>query len=158
MKFRCAGINTGNINGIGLSYEIFFSGCQHNCSGCQNPELQNFSYGTEIDTEDILCQLEKYHDFYDSIVFTGGDPVFQSTPLYTLASKFDLPIILYTGFLYEELPKHIRNAMDFIIDGPYIQELKTSGFPSSSNQRIWQSGKLINRDFRKNYNANTNNI
>jgi len=36
------------------------------------------------------------------------------------------------------------------VDGPYIQELKTSGFPASSNQRIWQSGKLTNQDFRKN--------
>jgi anaerobic ribonucleoside-triphosphate reductase activating protein len=158
MKFRCAGTSIGTINGIGISYEIFFSGCRHNCPDCQNLDLQDFSYGTEIDTDDILYHLEKYRDFYSSVVFTGGDPVYQPIPLYTLASKCNLPTILYTGFLYEDLPECIRNVMDFIVDGPYIQELKTDGFPASSNQRIWQSGKLINQDFRKNYYANTNNI
>ena len=52
----------------------------------------------------------------------------------------------------------IRDVMDFVIDGTYKQELQTSGFPATSNQRIWHNGKIIHKDFRKNYNANTNNF
>mgnify|MGYP001159339829 CR=1 FL=1 len=158
MKFRCAGTNVGTINGLGISYEVFFSGCRHACPGCQNPELQDFSYGHDLDTNDILSHLERYQDFYDSVVFTGGDPVYQPIALYTLATNCKLPTILYTGFLYEEIPDNIKEAIDIIVDGPYIQELKTSGFPASNNQRIWDHGKLTNQDFRKNNNAHTNNI
>ena len=150
MKFQCAGTTTGTINGIGLSYDIFFSGCRHDCSGCHNPELQDFSYGTLVDTKDIMKHLEQYCGFYNSVVFTGGDPCYQPKSLYNLAVNCNnLPSILYTGFLYEDIPDYLKDSIDIIIDGPYIQELKTARFPASSNQRIWQSGKLTNQDFRK---------
>lgn len=153
MQFRCAGTSTGTVNGIGISFEIFFSGCRHDCVGCQNSDLQNFSYGYDLDTNDILEHLEQYSSFYNSIVFTGGDPVYQPKSLYTLANKCKLPSILYTGFLYEEIPNYLKDSIDIIIDGPYIQELKTFGFPASSNQRIWYSKKLTNKDFRMDNNT-----
>lgn len=169
MKFRCAGINTGIINGIGISYEIFFSGCYHDCPGCQNPDLQDFSYGTEIDTNDILYHLERYLGFYNSVVFTGGDPVYQPIPLYTLASKCKLPSVLYTGFHFEDIPENIRNVMTIIVDGLYIQELKTDGFPASRNQNIYINTDRITKEQLRifmsshphqeiNYYENTNNI
>lgn len=154
--FRCAGTTTGTVNGIGLSYDIFFAGCSHVCPGCQNPELQDFSYGYDLDTDNILNHLERYSGFYNSIVFTGGDPCYQPIALNTLATNCNLLSILYTGFFYEEIPNYLKDSIDIIIDGPYIQELKTSGFPASSNQRIWKHRKLINKDFRKNNHANTN--
>ena len=149
MNFQCAGITFGTVNGIGISLEIFFSGCKHDCSCCQNPELQNFSYGTRIDTDIVLAHLEKYNDFYNSIVFTGGDPLYQPKALYSIASNCNIPRILYTGFLYEEIPDYIKNVIDVIIDGPYIQELATDGFPASRNQHIWEHNNLTNIDFRK---------
>lgn len=154
--FRCAGISTGTINGIGISCEIFFSGCCHNCPGCQNPELQDFSYGSIVDTNDTLKHIDLYKDFYNSVVFTGGDPVYQPNALYSIASECKLPTILYTGFLFEEIPKYITDLIDIVIDSQYVQELKTNGFPASSNQRIWEYRTLTNKDFRRNYNAYTN--
>jgi len=154
MEFKCAGVTSGTVNGIGLSLEIFFQGCLHDCSGCQNPSLQDFSLGYDYDTDHILTHLEQYPDFYSSVVFTGGDPLYQPIPLYSMATKCKLPTILYSGFYYNEIPDNIKKAMTVIVDGPYIQELATNGFPSSKNQNIWikKNNTFINTniDFRKN--------
>jgi anaerobic ribonucleoside-triphosphate reductase activating protein len=158
MLFRCAGITSGTINGIGISLEVWFQGCKFSCPGCQNPDLQNLDGGQLIDTDVVLEHLNNYKDFYNSIVFLGGEPVLQPKSLNSIITNCNIPSILYTGFLYEELPEDIQNAMDFIVDGTYNQELKINGFPATSNQRIWHNGKIIHKDFRKNYNASTNNI
>ena len=158
MLFRCAGIQSGTVNGIGISLEVWFQGCKFACPGCQNPDLQNLEGGQLIDTNEVLEHLNNYDGFYNSIVFLGGEPVLQPKALYAIAANCSITSILYTGFLYEELPEDIRDVMDFVIDGTYKQELQTSGFPATSNQRIWHNGKIIHKDFRKNYNANTNNF
>jgi len=48
----------------------------------------------------------------------------------------DLPKVLYTGRKYEEIKPELRDLFDIIVDGPYVEELKTGGFPASSNQRV----------------------
>lgn len=149
MLFRCAGIQSGTINGIGISLEVWFQGCKFDCPGCQNPNLQKLDGGQLIDTNNVLEHLNNYIDFYNSIVFLGGEPVLQSKALYSLASNCSIPTILYTGFLYEELTSDIKNVINFVVDGTYKHELKTNGFPASSNQRIWHNGKIIHKDFRK---------
>jgi anaerobic ribonucleoside-triphosphate reductase activating protein len=146
MEFKCAGVTSGTINGIGLSLEIFFQGCLHDCSGCQNPSLQDFSLGYDYDTDHILTHLEQYPDFYSSVVFTGGDPLYQPIPLYSMATKCKLPTILYSGFYYNEIPDNIKRVMTVIIDGPYIQELATNGFPASRNQTIHLNKELLTNE------------
>jgi anaerobic ribonucleoside-triphosphate reductase activating protein len=151
MKFQCAGVASGTVNGIGISLEVFFSGCRHNCIGCQNPELQNFSYGSKIDTNDILQHLEQYNDFYNSVVFLGGEPCSQMDALIQLVENIALPLVLYTGWKYCYLPNYIRNHVNVIVDGLYIEKLKTGNFPASSNQNIYINNILTKTDFRKNF-------
>ena len=77
MLFRCASITSGTINGIGISLEVWFQGCKFECPGCQNPDLQKLDGGQLIDTSEVLEHLNNYNDFYNSIVFLGGEPVLQ---------------------------------------------------------------------------------
>lgn len=71
----------------------------------------------------------------------------------------DTKIYIWTGYLYEELqqkaslyPKlqYILDHADFLIDGPYIQELRdiTLHMMGSSNQRIWdlKQNKVVEFD------------
>ncbi len=146
---RIAGTSTSTIDGIGISFNIFFQGCNHNCIGCQNPTLQNFTNGHDYTTEDILDHLAMYPDFYDSVVFTGGDPAYQPNALYNLATNCKILTVLYTGFYYHEIPEHIRQVITIIIDGPYVQSLATNGFPASSNQQVWIRGHPISTNFQK---------
>lgn len=145
MKFRCAGVTSGTLNGIGLSLEVFFQGCDLKCPNCQNPDLQSFSGGFEYDTDLILSELDKYPDFYQSIVFMGGEPCQQQQALYTMAKNSNLINILYTGHYFSNVPNDIKDVMHIIVDGPYIENLKYN-FPASSNQKVWTNWyKITNK-------------
>jgi anaerobic ribonucleoside-triphosphate reductase activating protein len=138
MKFRCAGITDSMNDAPGkIALDVFFQGCSLGCKGCQNPELQDPNGGFDLDTDEIIDHLEQHKDFYQALVFLGGEPLEQIDALFNLASRSGLYNVLYTGWLHEEIPLDIRMVMNMIIDGPYIEELKTDGFPSSENQRIY---------------------
>lgn len=137
MKFRCAGISDSMNDGKGIALDVFFQGCYLKCPGCHNPELQDFAGGEEIDTDEIISHLNDHKDFYQSLVFLGGEPMEQEEVLYDLASRSGLYNVLYTGRLYEEIPDRIKKVLDMVVDGPYREDLKTDGFPASSNQKIY---------------------
>lgn len=151
MKFKIANIQSGTINGIGISLEIWFQGCKLNCLGCQNPELQDFSSGIYYDTNLLLEHIKTYNNFYNSIVYLGGEPLCQPKALYEIASKSKLPNILYTGYNYSEIPDYIKDVMYVIVAGPYKEEFKIDGFPITANQEIYIDNILTIDDFRKNY-------
>jgi organic radical activating enzyme len=92
--------------------------------------------GDLVDTDDVLAMIDKHKDFYKGTVFTGGDPTFQLDALVELASKIGQGKVLYTGNTYDELPESVRSLFDIIVDGRYIEELKTGGFPASENQIV----------------------
>ena len=99
MLFRCAGITSGTINGIGISLEVWFQGCKFGCPGCQNPDLQNLDGGQLIDTDLVLEHLNNYKDFYNSIVLLGGEPVLQPKALNSIITNCNIPSILYKIYL-----------------------------------------------------------
>ena len=59
------------------------------------------------------------------------------------AKERGLNVVLYTGYLYEQIEKlpnieKLMNYVDWIIDGPFLQEKKSLllKYRGSSNQRI----------------------
>jgi anaerobic ribonucleoside-triphosphate reductase activating protein len=138
--FRCAGLSDSMIDGIGISLDVFFQGCSLRCTGCHNPELHDFGGGFSCDTLDIIKRIEQY-DFYDSIVFVGGEPLEQIDAVRDLAMRSNLCNVLYTGWNIDQIPIDIINSMNMIVAGPYIESLKTGGFPASSNQTIIKRNK-----------------
>lgn len=87
----------------------------------------------------------------------GGEPLCPENEFLTLliikTVKEKLPntlIYIWTGYLYEELKEkegHIKNILeisDYLIDGPYIDELRdvTLEMRGSSNQRIIDLHKI----------------
>jgi anaerobic ribonucleoside-triphosphate reductase activating protein len=137
MIFRCAGITDSMNDGRGVALDVFFQGCSLGCKGCHNPELQDKDGGFELDTDFIIDHLKKHKGFYESIVFLGGEALEQQKALIDIANRVNLYKVLYTGCLYKNIPSEIRSVMDMIVDGPYIEELKTDGFPASENQRVY---------------------
>lgn len=140
-------------NARGLSTVLFVSGCTNNCKGCHNLEAQDFNYGKPFtkEVEDKIIQSLK-NSHVKNLVISGGDPLHPNNieavtnfcERVKIETCFDAKIIVYTGYLMENLwadqkYKKLFALIDKLIDGPYIKELATKqlDYRGSRNQRCW---------------------
>jgi len=126
---------------------IYCCGCPHNCSDCQNKELQSITseFCTQVHVKDI-CKIVKRTEMIESVVYLGGDfGVYlpQYLIISEVAKQRGLYNILYTGFKFEEIDKKFLKYTDVVIDGKYIKKLKQDKFPASKNQKVWLRQKGI---------------
>ena len=136
-------------NGPGVRVSIFMQGCPFHCKNCFNPETWDFEGGKEV-SFDLIKKIIDDNPYADGITLSGGDPLYQidaSTEIAEYAKSKGLDVILYTGFLFEEVLemtkanqrlKDLLNNVDTLIDGPFILEQRhlSLKFRGSSNQRI----------------------
>jgi anaerobic ribonucleoside-triphosphate reductase activating protein len=147
---RIAGfVEESIVDGPGFRIVIFFQGCAHHCYGCHNPETWDFEGGKEV-SFDLIKKIIDDNPYADGITLSGGDPLYQidaSTEIAEYAKSKGLDVILYTGFLFEEVLemtkanqrlKDLLNNVDTLIDGSFILEQRhlSLKFRGSSNQRI----------------------
>jgi len=138
--------------------ELYVSGCNRRCKNCHNPELQNYNYGESINFENLINYLKDREKLFSIISITGGDLLEQKeseAEELILKLKENFPhkeYWLFTGATFEEfvdieeqtgdiLFVWIKKYFDYIKVGPYKEELKQEGFPSSSNQKLLKKGK-----------------
>lgn len=141
------------VNGKGLRVSLFVSGCDINCNGCFNKKSQNFKFGQLFTNNDLNTILNYLNNpAITGLSILGGEPLHPKNinTIYSIVKiiKLTYPnkdIWIWTGYLYEDLiklplNKEIFNLIDVLIDGPFIQELKTktSQWRGSSNQRVIQ--------------------
>ena len=142
-------------NAPGIAVSFYTQGCPHHCPGCFNPETWNFDEGKEFTyetLEQIISGLTS-NGVKRSLCILGGEPLCEQNEFLTLlivkTVKERLPdtkIYIWTGYYYDELMKrnsdsHLKTILslaDYLIDGPYIQNLRDITLPmrGSSNQTI----------------------
>ncbi len=145
------------VDGIGLRYSLYFSGCTHKCKGCHNEYSWNPENGDTV-TYGMLERIAEEinaNTMLDGITISGGDPLFNPEDMIKvlrfLKEKTGKDIWMYTGYTLEQIRKdEKRNAcleyVDVLVDGPFIKQLYTPDlqFKGSSNQRI-----IKKREFKK---------
>lgn len=132
------------VDGPGLRTSIYFAGCKHHCKGCHNPQSWDINGGYPMPIEHILKLIKE--DEFANVTFSGGDCFFQIDGAVELAKRIkeetDKTIWVYTGYTYEKIASdenlsRLLPYIDVLVDGPFIEELKTTEIPfvGSSNQR-----------------------
>lgn len=151
-KIRIAGIIEESIvDGPGIRFVIFFQGCNHGCKGCHNQSTHNLAGGYMIDEKEIISKIIE-NPLLRGVTFSGGEPLLQAEKVKSLIEKIkeqgsNLDLMLYTGFTLEELEsksleeeniRYILENLDYIVDGPFIEEQRdlTLLFRGSKNQRF----------------------
>ena len=140
-------------NGNGMRVTIWFSGCQHNCKGCQNKWLQDYSKGKDFDgsaISEVYRQVAK--PYINGITLSGGDPLYQDEEsLKTLADfvkefKEVFPekdVWLYTGFKLQDIAdgidalticrQEVLKHVDYVVDGKFEIDKKDVRLPFRSS-------------------------
>lgn len=161
ISLRLAGIIRESItDGPGIRFTVFAQGCPHGCDQCHNPQTWDFNGGSLVPVEKVADAVFE-NPMIKGVTFSGGEPFCQAEAFLELAKilkKNNIGIVIYTGYLYEELmasgDENIRKLLEeaeLVIDGPFIKEKKDLSlkFRGSSNQRIIDSkasikaGKII---------------
>lgn len=124
---------------------MWFQGCAHHCSGCQNPESRDGNAGEYVEPDDILTDI-MHTDFLDGVTFTGGDPFYQLPDLIYMAEcvhNLGLNLWVYTGWTYEvllscDMCKNALQYIDVLVDGQFVEHLKSGSclYRGSTNQRL----------------------
>lgn len=132
------------LNGVGNRVVLFVSGCNHKCDGCQNPQTWDCNNGnlfTKETRNELIDAVNQPH--IDGVTFSGGDPLHPNNikTIQKLANEIHelgKSVWLYTGYVFEKIPKEVAISFDVIVDGPYIKELNDVKYPfaGSTNQRV----------------------
>ena len=137
-------------NGEGLRTAIFFSGCDFDCPGCFNYELQNPNYGKKYSSEIEKEIFNTINEHIAGISILGGEPLskYNLETVTQLCCNFkkEFPnktIWLWTGYTLEEIKTlPVLNFIDILIDGQFKQDEYEYGllWRGSRNQRILKKG------------------
>ena len=153
MKY--AGINYNDMCAApGISVSVYLQGCPHHCKGCHNPETWDFDGDQEVTVETMQSIIKglNANGIKRSLAIMGGEPLCETNSFLTLMIIEevkrhipDVKIYIWSGYTYDALKKssdtHVLQSLqlaDYLIDGPYIEELRDITLPmrGSSNQNI----------------------
>ncbi|MCL2563053.1 MAG: pyruvate formate-lyase-activating protein [Oscillospiraceae bacterium] len=71
----------GMVDGPGIRYVVFFSGCNLRCKYCHNPDTWKMKDGHPTTVDDLLRDIKKYRSYLHfsggGVTITGGEPFVQ---------------------------------------------------------------------------------
>lgn len=121
-KLRYFKIDKDNlVNGPGIRYVLWTTGCNHFCRGCHNPETWAHDFGSlmaEDDMDSLLVSIDK--PYIQGLTITGGDPFFPAniSGIQILLNKFrekfgnTKDIWVWTGYSFETLTNNYEPEID----------------------------------------------
>lgn len=93
----------GSVDGPGVRYVIFLSGCNMRCQFCHNPDTWKMEGGSRMTPSDLLSKALRYRSYWGGkggITVSGGEPLLQIdflTELFRLAKEAGVHTALDTS-------------------------------------------------------------
>lgn len=111
------------VDGPGMRFVFFTSGCQFRCLYCHNPDTWKLHNGRELSVEDAMAELAPYARFLKfagGLTVSGGEPLMQhefvGALLREARRRFGLHTALDTqGFLHERVSDDWFDAVDLVM-------------------------------------------
>jgi pyruvate formate lyase activating enzyme len=117
---------TGSVNGPGIRFMLYLSGCPLRCQYCQNPDMWTMHNGRPVTVGRMLDEVAKYADFirtaHGGITVSGGEPMLQIRFLEALLRRCKQDLGLHTavdtsGFLGARASEDFLDLVDlFLLD------------------------------------------
>ncbi|TDR80703.1 pyruvate formate-lyase-activating protein [Paludibacterium purpuratum] len=111
------------VDGPGMRFVFFTSGCQFRCLYCHNPDTWKLHHGRQVTVEQALAEVAPYAKFLKfagGVTISGGEPLMQAEFVGALFSaikqKFGLHTALDTqGFLHENIDDAWLDNVDLVL-------------------------------------------
>ena len=117
---------TGSVNGPGIRFTLYLSGCPLRCQYCQNPDMWTMHNGRRVTVGRMLDEVAKYASFirtaHGGITVSGGEPMLQIRFLQALLRRCKQDLGLHTavdtsGFLGARASEDFLDLVDlFLLD------------------------------------------
>ena len=147
----------GSVDGPGVRYIIFTSGCPMRCKYCHNPDTWNLTGGKLMEPKDLISDALKcksYWNKYGGITVSGGEPLFQIDfllELFTLAKEKNINTCIDTsgapftteGDWFEKFNKLLPLCDLFLLDIKHIDEDEHLKLTSHTGKNIKQLFKYL---------------
>lgn len=149
----------GSVDGPGVRFVIFLSGCAMRCKFCHNPDTWKMSSGTKYTVDEILKKATQYKSYWRNkggITVSGGEPLLQidfltelfksaklqgiNTVLDTSGNPFTLNSPFYEKFCI------LMNYTDLILlDIKHIDDNQHKQLTGYSNENILQMAQELSK-------------
>jgi pyruvate formate lyase activating enzyme len=117
---------TGAVNGPGVRFTLFLSGCPLRCQYCQNPDMWTLGQGRRVTVGRMVSEIAKYAAFvktaHGGLTVSGGEPMLQIRFLEALLRRCKEEFNLHTavdtsGFLGNRASDGFLDLVDlFLLD------------------------------------------
>lgn len=150
----------GSVDGPGVRYVIFLTGCPMRCKYCHNPDTWNIKAGTPYSAEQLINQALKYRSYWGKnggITVSGGEPMVQIdflTELFSLAKQNGINTCLDTsGIMFdpdnalrmEKTDKLLKYTDLVMLDIKHIDDDCHKELTGQSNKNILKFAKYLDQ-------------
>lgn len=145
------------LDGEGIRYDVFFTGCPLRCAYCHNPDTWHKS-GKEYSAEELFKKIKRYKPYFKNgggVTFSGGEPLLNASFInevneflkeagigYCLDTSGSVP-------LTEDVKKCIDNAEMVILDIKFYDESSYKKYTKGNFENFVQIGKYCSKIGKK---------
>ncbi len=147
----------GTVDGPGLRFVVFLSGCPMRCAYCHNPDTWQERSGKEMTVAEVMNQLRGVREFLrgGGLTCTGGEPLMQAqfvAELFEAAKAEGVHTCLDTSgimwandSLHESIDRVLRSTDLVMLDIKHIDPEKHKALTGQDNAAILRFAEHISQ-------------
>lgn len=139
----------GSVDGPGVRYVIFMSGCPMRCLYCHNPDTWDMQTGTQYTAEQLIKQALRYRSYWGKsggITVSGGEPLLQIDfliELFTLAKKNNINTCLDTsGVVFDAENSEKKQKFDTLMTVTDLVMLDIKHIDDEQHKKLTQHSNV----------------
>ena len=113
----------GTVDGPGIRFIIFTTGCPLRCLYCSNPDCRYLEHGKQVTVDELIVEIKKYTSYMKAsgggVTISGGEPLFQPEfvrEIFRRCKELGIHTALDTsGFCNLETAKSVLEFVDLVL-------------------------------------------
>lgn len=147
----------GSVDGPGVRFVIFLSGCRMRCQFCHNPDTWDSRNGTEYTAQELIERALRYRSYWGAgggITVSGGEPLLQIDFLLELARearKQNISVVIDTSGnpftrkepFFSKLQELLQYVDLFLLDIKHIDRERHRALTGQDNSNILEMAEFL---------------